>query len=101
LAQSLGQRKAAERQAKKPLAYLIPLPEAEDASEAPTRPVLTLSTEEALVGSDPAQATLLLRAPSVSPVHARLWRDHEGQIRIADRNSTAGTWVNFAPVSPY
>lgn len=86
----------------KPLATLHPLPPEENGEQpAPTAPELPLYGEEVLIGSDPAQVQLVLRDPSVSPIHARLWRDEQGQFFIADRNSTAGTWVNYAPVSPY
>ena len=37
--------------------------------------------------------------PSVSPRHARIFKDVEGGYRIADAGSVAGTWVNYAPVS--
>ncbi len=98
-AQNLARRQAVSQ--RRAHAYLLPLPDEEDDDAQPTTPVLTLYTDEALIGSDPAQATLLLRDPSVSPVHARLWRDEHGQIFLADRESLAGTWVNYAPVSPY
>ena len=87
-----------------PPAVLQPLPsEEKENGERPTAtvPILPLYGEEAFIGSDPAQAQLVLHDPSVAPVHARVWRDDQGQFFIADRDSTAGTWVNYAPVSPY
>ncbi len=96
-AQHLTRR--AEKPTPRAWAHLIPLPQSDP--EEPTAPVLTLFAAEALIGSDPAQATLVLREPSVAPVHARWWRDEAGHIFLADRGSEAGTWVNYAPVSPY
>ena len=82
-----------------PLAYLVPLPPA-DPDTTSTLPVLQIRTPEAVLGSDPAQATLVIRDPSVEPIHARLWRTESGAFFIADQRSAAGTWLNYAPVSP-
>ncbi len=81
------------------LAYLVPLPQAEAESGASPEP-LAIFTPEAALGSDPAQADLIIEDPSVEPLHARLWRTDEGAFFIADQRSTAGTWLNYAPVSP-
>ncbi len=79
------------------LAYLIPLAAPDD--KAPTLPVLKIYTSETTIGSDPAQANLIIEDPTVDPLHARLWRTDEGVFFIADQHSTAGTWLNYAPVS--
>ncbi len=101
-AQVIARRTARGGSRTQPLALLLPLPPAPD-EPAPehTVPTLRLETEEALIGSDPAQAQIVLGDPSVSPVHARWWRDEQGHYFIADRDSIAGTWVNYAPVSPF
>ncbi len=80
------------------LAYLVPLATPDD--KAPTLPVLKIYTSETTIGSDPAQANLVIEDPTVDPLHARLWRTDEGTFFIADQHSTAGTWLNYAPVSP-
>ncbi len=55
---------------------------------------------EVVVGSDPEQASWVLKDPSISSRHARLWYDaQEQRFYIADQGSVAGTWVNYAPVS--
>ncbi len=76
---------------------LEPMPPLEP--EWPTPPRVVLQGAEVVLGSDPAQAQVVLKDRSVSPRHARLWRDDAGQVYIADLRSLAGTWVNYAPVS--
>ncbi len=91
-----GRAAAADEDA--PLAYLVPLAPPE--GEAPTLPVLKIYASENTLGSDPAQANLVIEDPTVDPLHARLWRTNEGAFFVADQHSTAGTWLNYAPVSP-
>ena len=50
-------------------------------------------------GGDPTQATLVLDAPCVEPLHARLKHSEDGRYLLLDQGSTAGTWVNYAPIS--
>ena len=96
----LPRRGAASRPsaALKPLAYLVPLPLTPEAER--TLPLLQIRNDEVRLGSDAAQADLVVPDPSVDPLHARLWRTDEGAFFIADQRSTAGTWINYAPVSP-
>ena len=95
-----GKRRAQDETAPRAaLAYLVPL--AEDvANGRTTAEPLALLTAEATLGSDPAQVDLVIADPSVEPLHARMWRTDEGAFFIADQRSTAGTWLNYAPVSP-
>ncbi len=67
----------------------------------PNQPALVrpLDTTELLIGSDPA-SNLVLDDSSVEKQHARLVLDPDGQYHIVDLGSHAGTWVNYAPVSP-
>jgi pSer/pThr/pTyr-binding forkhead associated (FHA) protein len=44
------------------------------------------------------EAMHLLNDPSVSPLHARI-SEKEGKYTLSDERSTAGTWVNFEPVT--
>jgi len=78
------------------LAYLVPL-NPEECESLPK--IIPITATESTIGSDPAQATIVVKHPSVSPTHARLWQSGEGAFYIADRRSEAGTWVNYAPVS--
>ena len=80
-------------------AYLVPLPQPDAETDTTGEPMAILAAEVAL-GSDPAQADLVIADPSVEPLHARMWRTDEGVFFIADQRSTAGTWLNYAPVSP-
>lgn len=78
----------------KPLAYLTPLAEA---GEATLPAPLPLDSEEAVLGRDPFQATILLDNASVEPKHATLhWE--EGSYRLIDHGGVAGTWVNYTEV---
>jgi hypothetical protein len=60
---------------------------------------IPLGKEELVIGSESKKADYVLLHPSVSPRHARIYKDAEGGYRIADAGSASGTWVNYAPVS--
>lgn len=79
-----------------PYALLIPLTEGGEEDSAPPLP---LQADNILFGRDASQVDCVLDDPSVDPVHAILQRDKEGEIRIKDKGSVAGTWVNYTPVS--
>lgn len=76
-------------------AFLLPI--TGDVEEAPVVPI-PITVEEATLGQDPSQATLVLDEPSVQALHARLVRSEEGGYRLSDEGSVAGTWVNYLPV---
>lgn len=61
--------------------------------------ILPLDHSNLLIGSD-SVCDLVLSDPSVETQHARLNRQLEGGYQLADLGSQAGTWVNYAPVSP-
>lgn len=71
------------------------------AMQDPTQPaqVLPLSLAEITIGSGPT-CTLILAEPSVDKQHSRVTQDEAGEFHIADMGSHAGTWINYAPVSP-
>jgi hypothetical protein len=60
---------------------------------------ISVSQQEITFGSDPLQSTILLHSPSVAPLHARLYQGQNEVFILADLNSIAGTWVNYAPIS--
>jgi hypothetical protein len=60
---------------------------------------IPLNRPEITLGSDPKQSIQVLENPSVDGLHARLYHTAEGDFRLADAGSVAGTWVNYAPVS--
>jgi hypothetical protein len=55
--------------------------------------------DEVIIGCDPDQATLTLNEPAVEPVHTHLVREGN-KLRVLDKNTTAGTWVNFERIPP-
>jgi hypothetical protein len=61
---------------------------------------IPLSEDEILVGSDPAQCSLVFKDPSISGLHARLKRQDDGGYVLSDSGSVAGTWANFEPLPP-
>jgi hypothetical protein len=75
----------------RPLAYLTPLAEA---GEATLPAPLPLVAEDAILGRDPFQATILLNDPSVEPLHAVLHYE-DGSFCLLDHGGVAGTWVNY------
>lgn len=86
-----------QRQEKtEPYAYLLRVGEE---GEPLAAILISITTQETTFGADPKRATITIDDPAIESLHARLWRDDEGSFYIADNNSTAGTWINFAPVS--
>jgi hypothetical protein len=69
-----------------------------DSEQATVPAPIGITTDEVTFGRDPQQATQILDDPSVEPLHARL-RLADGVYRLSDEGSTAGTWVNYTPVS--
>jgi hypothetical protein len=85
-----------QRQASPPaFAYLIQFSEAEKGGNPAPIP---LTVERIIFGRDPFKAGIVLKAPSVEPVHARLEREG-ATYRLSDAGSVAGTWVNYTPIS--
>jgi hypothetical protein len=85
-----------QRQASTPAhAYLMQFSEAEKGANPTPIP---LSVERVIFGRDPFKAGIVLQAPSVESVHARLEREG-ATYRLSDAGSVAGTWVNYTPVS--
>ena len=80
----------------KAFAYLFRLSESEQADSSPPIPIVS---DEITFGSDPTQATQVLDDGSVDSRHARLRREEGGEFRLSDEGSTAGTWINYTPVS--
>lgn len=77
-------------------AWLVPL---NDRYEAIRTKAIPLTRPELIIGKDSQQSGLVIPSPAMSDVHARLTRDHAGDFWLADNNSAAGTWVNYAPLS--
>jgi len=60
---------------------------------------LSISAQNNTLGTDPALCNIVISDPSIDPLHARIYITNRNEIMIADLSSTAGTWVNFAPIS--
>ena len=60
---------------------------------------ICIDQKEMIIGSDPLQSNITIRAEGVSTQHACLVRHEGGAVTIADLGSEGGTWVNYAPVS--
>lgn len=82
------------RKAPPPTAYFVKL--TMDGQPASGDPV-PLTGRELTFGTDPTQATNVFDHPSLSPLHARLRQDENGNFVLLDQNSVAGTWVNYEP----
>ena len=61
--------------------------------------IIQLNRNQITLGSDPKQATHILRSSTVHGLHARLVHSDENTYILSDAGSIAGTWVNYAPVS--
>ncbi len=83
------------RRRKNAPAYLVRL---KSDGQPVTAPPIPLTGSEMTFGANPTQATHVLDDPSVSPLHARLKKERDGEFYLLDQNSIAGTWVNYEPV---
>lgn len=59
---------------------------------------IELTGETMTLGADPVKAAFVLDDPSISPLHAILSKNDDGQFILKDQDSVAGTWVNLAQV---
>lgn len=84
------------RVATKPLAHFVPLG---DSNQEESVPPIAITSDKITFGSDSQKADQVLDDPSVEGLHATLHREAEGVYRVSDEGSTAGTWVNYTPVS--
>ena len=77
-------------------AMLVPV---NDEFEPNRQKTVVLDKKEWIIGSDENQARLVIKNAALDSTHARLIRGHTGEYWLSDRNSIAGTWVNFKPIS--
>lgn len=68
-----------------------------DGRPAPASPI-PIAGPEVTLGADPVRSSIILDEPALSPLHARIRQTEAGYI-LFDQNSTAGTWVNYEPVT--
>jgi hypothetical protein len=59
---------------------------------------IPLTNQKITLGTDPVKVAFVLDDPSISPRHATLDQNEDGDILISDHDSVAGTWVNFEKV---
>lgn len=85
-----------ERITSKAYAHLVPL---SDSKKEESNPPIAISNELVTLGKDPGQADLVIEDEAVEGLHAKLQRQGKGVFRLSDEGSTAGTWVNYSPVS--
>jgi hypothetical protein len=84
------------RIASKSYAQLVPLT---DSNQEETYPPIVITNEIVTFGSDAGRVDQVVADESVEDLHARLERESKGVFRLLDEGSTAGTWVNYAPIS--
>ena len=61
---------------------------------------IDLRTLPLTVGKAPAYSDVVLADPSVSRVHARIYKGEDGCIEIRDLDSTNGTYINGEKMEP-
>lgn len=61
---------------------------------------IDLRTLPITVGKAQAYSDMVLGDPSISRVHARIYKGENGCIEIRDLNSTNGTWINGVRLEP-
>lgn len=60
---------------------------------------IPLSFQDTFFGNDSLHSDVVLSDPTIAPVHSKIFTDSAKHFYIADCGTTAGTWVNYAPVS--
>jgi hypothetical protein len=78
------------------IALLIPISEHSAEARLSTIP---LEKDDITFGRDPNLADIYFDDPALEAVHARLVYDPNGQYRLIDEGTVAGTWINYTPVS--
>lgn len=61
---------------------------------------IDLRTLPVTIGKAQSYADIILSDPSISRVHARIYRGESGAIEIRDLDSTNGTWINGVRLMP-
>lgn len=61
---------------------------------------IDLRTLPVTIGKAQSYADVILSDPSISRVHARIYKGEEGSIEIRDLDSTNGTWINGIRLMP-
>lgn len=84
------------RVATKPYAQFIPLG---DSNKEESSPPIAITRDKMTFGNDPEKVDQVLEDNSVEDLHASLQREAEGVYHLSDEGSTAGTWVNYTPIS--
>ena len=80
----------------KPDAQLIPIT---DSNAKKSHPPIAITKNRVVIGRDENMVDQVLTDDSVEGVHAYLERESSDRFRLSDEGSTAGTWVNFLPIS--
>jgi predicted component of type VI protein secretion system len=75
---------------------MVPL---SDAKKEESNPPIAINDELVTMGKDPKLVDILIEDEAVEGLHAKLQRQKKGVFRLSDEGSTAGTWVNYSPVS--
>lgn len=83
---------------------VTPMPEAQllrldDNNQPATARPIILTESETSFGSDVSLADVVIDSPSVANLHATIQRGEDGIYYLRDMGSTAGTWLNFTPLS--
>ena len=64
---------------------------------SPDKPI-AITQEITIIGRDSDLCNLVLDDPAVEPMHCQIRRMPDGIFRLTDFRSSAGTWVNYAPI---
>ena len=60
---------------------------------------IPLSLQDTFFGNDSLKSDIVLSDPTIAPVHSKIFTDSAKHFYIADCGTSAGTWVNYAPVT--
>lgn len=63
--------------------------------------VIVLESDEITIGRSAKEADVVVNSPTIHPLHARILRDEQGNLKLFDCNSETGTWIRYAPVGKY
>jgi pSer/pThr/pTyr-binding forkhead associated (FHA) protein len=60
---------------------------------------IPLPLQDTFFGNDSLKSDVVLSDPTIAPVHSKIFTDSARHFYIADCGTSAGTWVNYAPVT--
>lgn len=63
--------------------------------------VIVLEGDEVTIGRSAKEADVVVDRPTIQPLHARIRKDSQGNLKLFDCDTETGTWIRYAPVGKH